>query len=281
MRSYLIFILATFGAFAGYCSDEVVSTTHVYKTIGDINLHLYLYQIPQPATAPPRPAIVFFHGGGWRQGSPKQFVPHCEYFASRGMVTMTVEYRLLEKNTDTAVDCITDARSAMRWARAHAKEFGIDPDRIAAGGGSAGGHLAACTALISAFDDPTEDSSVSADANAMVLFNPGLNVDRIKKKRNFGDHPEKASPQHNIRPGAPPAILMHGTDDKTVPFQEAVDFAEEMKRQGNRCDLIPYEGRGHGFFNYKDGEGKDYADTVRKVDEFLVSVGYLSGKPNE
>ncbi len=102
-----------------------------------------------------RPAIVFFHGGGWVGGPAGQFNEHSRYFASRGLVCIQVRYRFVPvKTTVPPVVCIQDARSAMRWVRSHARELGIDPHRIAGAGASAGGHLAAHTGLVATGDDP-------------------------------------------------------------------------------------------------------------------------------
>ena len=142
-----------------------------YKTVGDTKLKLYIFA---PAAASNTPAIVFFFGGAWIMGSPQQFEDQCRHYAERGMVAITADYRVGSRQHVKPVQCVADARSAIRWVRANAAKLGIDPNRIAAGGGSAGGHLAACTALITEFDEPNEDKNISATPNALVLFNPGL-----------------------------------------------------------------------------------------------------------
>jgi acetyl esterase/lipase len=178
---------------------------YAYKKVGDRELHLYVTS-PVAKSDVPRPAIVFFHGGGWTGGAPGQFTEHSKYFASRGLVCVQVEYRLLDKKTDEPpINCVQDAKSAMCWVRSHAKEFGIDPDRIAAGGGSAGGHLAAFVGLVEGLDAAEDDRSVSPKANALLLFNPvfdngpdGWGHQRVKSRyREF-------SPFHNISADDPP-----------------------------------------------------------------------------
>lgn len=122
-----------------------------YKTVGDTKLNLYVFSPSAPKNAP---AIVFFFGGGWKSGTPQQFETQCRELAKRGMVAITADYRDESRHRVKPTQCVADARSAMRWVRAHSKELGVDPQRIAAGGGSAGGHLAACTAFIAEFDEP-------------------------------------------------------------------------------------------------------------------------------
>src|SRR4030095_4286275 len=120
----------------------------VYKKIGATELNLYVYEPPNHKSADRTPAIVFFFGGGWNAGSPAQFEQQCRYLASRGMVAMTADYRVASRPAAQVVDCIKDAKSAVRWIRTNAARLGIDPNRIVAGGGSAGAHIAAAAANI-------------------------------------------------------------------------------------------------------------------------------------
>lgn len=98
-------------------------------------------------------------------------------------------------------------------------------------------------------------------------------------RETIGERVLEISPLHHVRKGAPPTIIFHGTADTTVPFKQAEDFCAAMKKHGNRCELMPYEGRAHGFFNYGRGDGQDFHATLRATDEFLVSLGYLKGAP--
>ena len=158
------------GGFA-YPPQMEGARVETYKTVGETKLNLYIFA---PSAASNAPAVVFFFGGGWTSGSPEQFEEQCRYLASRGMVAITADYRVASRQQAKPTQCLADARSAIRWVRAHAPQLGIDPQRIAAGGGSAGGHLAACTPLISEFDEPGEDAKVSAEPDALLLFNPAL-----------------------------------------------------------------------------------------------------------
>ncbi|MBN2310455.1 MAG: alpha/beta hydrolase fold domain-containing protein [Candidatus Hydrogenedentes bacterium] len=247
----------------------------VYKTVDGITLQLHVFEPSAAAANAPRPAIVFFFGGGWQNGSPKQFYPHCRHFAERGMVAMAAEYRIKNTHGTTPVECVKDGKSAVRWIRAHARELGVDPERIAAGGGSAGGHVAACTGIIAGFEEAGEDTAVSSVPDALVLFNPvydTVNLERLAER--FGAHVEALSPSHHVAPGAPPAIAFHGTGDATVPFAQAERFRDLMTGAGNTCKLIGFEGKPHGFFNYhKDPEA--CAETLRAADAFLVEQGFL------
>lgn len=258
----------------------------VYKTVGETKLSLYIFE-PPSGPKRDRPAIVFFFGGGWVNGSPEQFAPHCRYLAARGMVAITADYRVASRHQVKPTACVADAKSAVRWLRGNAARLGLDPRRIAAGGGSAGGHLAAAAALLPGLDEPGENREISPVPDALVLFNPALALASLDgyEMRGFaanhgperlGADPVALSPAHHVRPEAPPTIIFHGRADKTVPFASVEAFARAMRAAGNRCELIGYEGKGHGFFNYGNGDNSFYQATVVAMDGFLVSLGYLA-----
>jgi len=117
----------------------VPDKTVAYKTIDEITLNLHIFNPAAHEPTDKRPGIVFFFGGGSNNGSPSQFYPHCQYLASRGLVAMSAEYRVKSRNGTTPRECVKDANSAIRWIRQHAQELGIDPHRVVAGCGSAGG----------------------------------------------------------------------------------------------------------------------------------------------
>ncbi|MBM3748927.1 MAG: alpha/beta hydrolase [Acidobacteria bacterium] len=265
------------------------AVVEVYKTIGEVKLNIYIFNPPGHAASAAKPAIVFFFGGGWRSGNPRQFEQQCRYLASRGMVAMTADYRVASRHNVKAVDCVRDAKSAIRWVRRNAARLGVDPRRIAAGGGSAGGHLAAATGTISDLDEPGEDLSISSRPNALVLFNPAVVLAPAEGRPSFRDpsemreragiEPERISPFHHVSRGAPPAIIFHGKADTTVPYATVELFTKKMTGMGNRCELAGFDGEPHGFFNYGRGGNKAYRETLTKADEFLASLGYLKGPP--
>jgi acetyl esterase/lipase len=281
LLSLLLLVVATQATQQNNVVPETLpgADSRVYKTIGDTKLRLHIYQPPNRKQGDKRPAIVFFFGGGWRNGTPAQFVEHCKHLASRGMVAITAEYRVKSRHNVTPLECIADAKSALRWVRGKANELGLDANRIAAGGGSAGGHLAAATATVNGFDDKSDDLKISAAPNALVLFNPALDVANVSADYGFGDNAAAASPLQNVKGKLPPTIIFHGTADKTVPFAQATKFCVAMMQQGNKCELNPYEGREHGFFNFGRGNGEDFKTTLQATDDFLVLLGYLKAKP--
>ncbi len=248
--------------------------SYVYKTVSDVELRLHVFA--QEASED-EAAVVFFFGGGWRQGSVSQFLPQARHLQQRGMTAILADYRVSGRHGSTVFDAIGDARSAMRWVRANADKLGIDPQRIAAGGGSAGGHLAAATALLSSFDDSGDDPAIAAEPAALALFNPAVNTGGIGANRSdqFLGKAMDASPFHHLEPGLPPTLIVHGHDDQTVPFAHVEQFCQRAKGNGDRCGLIGYEGAGHGFFNKGRNDDIWYKATLEEMDSFFTELGYL------
>ena len=267
--------------FAAEPAGGPAGESHVYKTVGDRKLKLYVTKPEDWNAADRRPAIVFFHGGGWVGGKPGQFTEHAKYFATRGLVAVQVEYRLLDKeNQDPPTVCVRDAKSAMRWVRGRAEMLGIDPNRIASAGGSAGGHLAAFVGTVNGQDDPEDDLKISAKSNAMVLFNPVFdNGPGGWGHARVGERYKEFSPLHNITADDPPAIVFLGSADKLIPVKTAHDFEKKLKDAGQKCVVKIFEGQPHGFFNYGRSGNKYYYETVTAADRFLAKLGWLKGEP--
>ena len=246
----------------------------VYKVIDTTQLIMEFTYPKHMTEGKQYPAIIFFFGGGWNGGSMDQFKPHAAFFAERGMIGIVADYRVKKRQGTTPFDAVKDAKSAVRYLREHARELQIDPDRIVASGGSAGGHLAAATGNVPGLEEEYENLRVSSKPNALVLFNPvfdngpdGYGYDRI------GDRYPEISPLHNIRSGAPPAIVFLGTNDRLIPVSTAENFKVRMEEVDSRCDLFLYEGQKHGFFNYKNPEY--YRKTLLSAAQFLESLGYI------
>ena len=254
--------------------DPVPSRVVPYKQVGNSALHLHVFNPAGHSEEDHSPAIVFFFGGGWNGGTPRQFYPQSAYLASRGMVAICAEYRTRNSHQTTPRACVEDGKSAMRWVRYHADALGIDPNKIAAGGGSAGGHVAAATAAIKGFNAAL-DPDVDAMRQALILFNPvydngpdGYGYERVK------DYWEKFSPMHNLHADVPPTIVFLGTEDSLIPVETGQSFQSRMQRLNLRSELVLYEKEGHGFFNKKK-----FNETLFETDRFLTSLGFLKGKP--
>lgn len=262
-------------------ADFTPDRSVTYKSVDGIELKMDVFEPEGLKANDHRPAIVFFFGGGWSGGSTKQFYQQAEAMAAQGMVAFSADYRVKSRNKTTPFECVKDGKSAIRWVRRHATEFGIDPDRIVAAGGSAGGHVAACTGVIEGHEEAGEDTSITSVPNAMILFNPVLDTtDQGYGARNFKPEQQtEISPCHHVRKGIVPTLVFHGTADKTVPFENAERFKSLMKEAGNECVLVPFEGKDHGFFNgsffRKSNGDADYEATMQRSIEFLNAHGIL------
>lgn len=252
----------------------------VYKKAPEGNLALNTFWPKGHKATDKRPVIVLFFGGGWVAGKPQQLAPHARYFSRHGFVGITAKYRIRNKDGRhlTPYDCVEDGKSAIRFLRKHAAELGIDPNKIIAGGISAGGHVAACTAIIKGHDAKDEDLAISSAANGLVLFNPVIDT----TDKGYGSDkftPEtrtQLSPCHHVRMGLPPTFTAHGTADPTVPFENVSRFDKLMKEAGNTHVLLALEGRKHGVANvpgFKQGNEKDYNAIMGGATAFLIKQG--------
>ena len=273
-----VFLLAfCVSIFAEIAPTKIIDFKKTDK--GDLKLHIF-----EPAehnTNQKKPCIVFFFGGGWVGGDPTQFYQQADWFAKRGVLAISAQYRTRKSHRVSPQACVEDGKSAIRWVRTHAAELGIDPETLIVSGGSAGGHVAACTAVVDGFEAQGEDHSVSSKPAAMILFNPVLDTTRkgygAEKMKKLGT---KLSPCHLVKKGIVPTLVFHGTKDRTVPFENAERFTRLMKETGNSCTLIPFEGKDHGFFNGslkrpKNGD-EDFLITMKKSADFLAALGLIS-----
>ena len=275
-------VFVTFFAVAVPAADNnPAGKPYVYKKVGDRELKLYAVVPTESKVSDKRPAIVFYHGGGFVAGSPSQFNEQAKYLASRGMVVVLVEYRFISKKKamELPVICLQDAKSAMRWVRSHAGELGIDPGRIAVGGGSAGGYLAAAVGMVDGNDDPQDDLKIPVKPCAMVLFNPLLDLGPYAPAdlEPMTQRSTALSPLNTATSDDPPAIVFFGSDDKLGSCVN--EFKNRMEKTGVRCEVKIYEGQKHGFFNYGRNDNKYYTETLIETDRFLASAGLLNGPP--
>ncbi|MBL8238586.1 MAG: alpha/beta hydrolase fold domain-containing protein [Bryobacterales bacterium] len=239
-RALLLFLLAL-PAFA-ITRQEVVFTTTPQG-----ELRMTLFYPPSWKATDQRPAALLFFGGGFVNGTPRQFFSKAAYLASRGMVAASAEYRVKSRHNTTPVESMADCRTAIRWLRANAASHGIDPARIAAGGGSAGG-----TCAMHLVTEP------DAKPNLLLLYNPATSAET----------PLTAVPQ----------ILFYGTDDRF--YLSAKPFFQKAREQKVPIELYYGKGQKHGFFN--DNPNGDYswhASTLYMTDAFLAKHGYLQGRP--
>lgn len=278
-------------ALAGATSDDRAlrgmqePESFIYKTPDGEPLRLFVRR-PETATAGPHPAIVLFHGGAWRSGSAAKVDFLAREFAAQGLVAVAVEYRLLSENERLRVphEAIQDARSAMRHLRAHAAEFDIDPDRIAAGGPSAGGHLAMMTALMSSradgFDDVEDDLAVSPKAQALLLMSAVYTAAGHHRAQGIAQEdlepvtPQRLVDAHNL----PPTLILHGMADPATPYASAEAFVDAARAANAAADvqLLGFPGHGHNFVLPRM-EGSDAVKARAAMHAFFVRLGWVRG----
>jgi len=212
----------------------------LYKKTPQQDMYLYLLR-PLNSSKKALPVIIYFGGGGWECGGVEYQLPSSAWFRDQGILSITADYRVRKRHGTTPLECVEDAKSAVRYIRSHAKDLGINPNKIIVAGGSAGGHLALCT-LIEGGDAPDENLKISTKPNALVLHNPVLGIGF--RPDFFAEHPE-FSPILNIKKGWPPTIISNGTQDKTTPYSGAVNFTKKMNELGNECELITVKDADH------------------------------------
>jgi len=271
----LIFHLVAFAQEKPY--DELDGAKiQVYKTVDDFDLKLNIIYPESYKKGKKYPAIVFFYGGGWKGGTVHQFENQCHFLAKRGIVAVAANYRVSSRNNSTPFDAVEDAKSAMRYIIEHARELGINKNKIVAAGGSAGGHLAAATAIIPGFDADGENTKINTTPSALLLFNPVINTtEEGYGSERLGERAKSISPAHHVIPKLPPTLIFHGLADTTVPFQNVEDFQSKMESAGNVCYVVPFREMGHGFFNYGKNENRCYELTMEKTEAFLRELKYI------
>jgi acetyl esterase/lipase len=269
----LLFLFSCSGL--SFAKEFAPDVSIVYKKINTGELKLHIFYPLKHGKSDRRPAIIFFHGGGWVRGSASQFFPQSRYFALKGMVGIAAEYRTKKKHGTSPRESVKDGKSAIRWIRSHAADIGIDPHKVAVGGGSAGGHIALAAATVTGFDEQGEDKDTSAKPNVLVLFNPildtgpeGYGYDKVK------DYWRDISPIHNLNKNVPPMIIFLGTRDRIVPVSTAERLKKILSDFNVTCELILYPNQEHAFFNYSR-KNKYFYETMKEAERFLGSLGYL------
>ena len=278
LYSIIIFLmtLSSLDAERVYSNDPPKGKVYVYKEVDGMTREMEIFfpkdHDPSKTSVP---GVILFHGGGWGSGSRVMFSYQCNYFASRGLVAATVTYKLAEKSVANKTKgtesrkrvCITDAKSAIRWYKQNADELGIDPKRIIAGGGSAGGHISLLATTNSGLNDPGDPKEYDATVAAYLLFNPALSAGDAKDPQvDFLRH---------LKADFPPAIVFFGSEDNWMK-KGWVPASEKMKSLGIKStDLRIAEGMGHAFFNRQP-----WADiTLIAADKFLKEHDFIEGEP--
>ena len=229
-----------------------------YKKEGGVAHEIEIHFPKDHDRSKPVPGIIMFHGGGWSKGDRISFRYLCHYFASRGLVAATANYRLGKGKRL----CITDAKSAIRWYKQNAAKLGVDPKRIIAGGGSAGGHIALLATTNPGLNDPSDSKEYDTSVVAYLLFNPAL-----KPKKDMEVTFEK-----HIKAAMPPMIAFWGAQDNWLTgWKSACEKMQSLENES--IEWWTAQGQSHAFFNKQPW--KDL--TIIAADQFLKKHRLIEG----
>jgi len=280
--------------------DSMPMHSLLYKQTKDTALRIF-YQLPVDAKPKKKyPAIIFIHGGAWTGGTAATLAPYANYFALRGMVGFSIEYRLINKENASIYHCIVDCKSAIRFIKQHAAELQVDTNNMVVGGESAGGHLAACMFLLDGYNDADDNTAISVQPKALILYNPVVNVrtplflkymdaalvtkkkpmpDSVSLYQTYAAKAAAVSPLFTVKGKLPPTLLVNGADDVITPAVYAQAFADSLRAYQTDISLQLLPKTGHAFAvpHYKYPEALA-VQAIQAADDFLVTHGFIKGK---
>ena len=268
--SFLVLGLSAWGKYPPKIEEAKVET---YREVGKLELKVWI--LGEKEENRPKPGVVFFFGGGWRFGSPDSLLNHARFLVQKGMVCVLADYRVANRHGTTIADCVADAKAALSWTRNNASRLGIDSEKIAAGGASAGGHLAACLALVDGYGRAKKP-------DALLLFNPALVLAPFEgqtfgyqkpiREEFAGVEPRVLSPIHHLDGELPPTWIAHGQRDRVVPIATVRAFRDEAKGGGRSCELLEVSNVGHAF-HYNNPW---FLHVMTGAESFLEKLGWLN-----
>lgn len=232
----------------------------IYKEINNQQLEAHIFYPKNYNPSKKYSTYIFFHGGSWNSGNPEWGYNLCEYYAEKGMLAISIEYRLLNLHGVRTADCITDAKDAIKWVRENEEKLGVDANKIVVDGFSAGGHLALSSAVFS--------KEKESKPNALILRAASYDLTRFSNmNKNEGAN---ISPLLHLDNKLVPTIMFHGTQDYVVPFKEFSAFKTKMEKLNNNFEYHIFNGAGH-FDLYND---ENYKIMMRKIDNFLLENNF-------
>lgn len=253
--------------------DQIIN----YKRVGSISLSLHLFHSKFKETSTKSPAILFFHGGGWQSGSPKQFYRHCRYFSDLGLTCISAQYRIKSIHATDPKAAVQDSRAAFNYLVKNADILDINPEKIIASGGSAGGHLAASLGVSLDVEDEKVSDSLPIRPASLILYNPMVDLSPGEPDHQLvADYWQEISPMQHIDVDIPSTLILLGTEDTEVPVNTAKRFCSEIKEKGGECELELYEKAGHGFFNYHVENGRYFEATNVRIVQYLKQLELIN-----
>jgi len=249
-----------------------------------VELRLHVVKPKDWKSSDKRACLVTFFGGGWTSGTPARSITYAKWAAKNGLVGVAPDYRTRKRFDAKPEDCVADGRAAVRWIQDHATELGVDPAKIVVQGSSAGGHVAAWTAIPDPVTSETASDPVPNPAPmGLILLWPvtdtGTNgYGGPKRFNNDEARANNLSVTGRMPAKMPPTLVFHGTADKTVKFENSQAFTDKMKANGNSCELVVFPDAPHSPQSSKEGEkGKIVKAKIEEESlKFLEKLGLVS-----
>jgi len=260
------------------------SEPFVFKKVGDTELRLHVVKPKDWKASDKRACLVTFFGGGWTSGTPARSSTYAKWSTKYGLVGIAPDYRTRKRFDAKPEDCMSDGRAALRWIQDHAAELGIDPSKIVVQGSSAGGHVAAWTAILDPVKtDTASDPAPNSPPTGLILLWPvtDTGTNGYGGPKRFGNDETRAnnlSVTGRMPAKMPPTLVFHGTADKTVKFENSQAFTDKMKANGNLCELVVFPDAPHSPQSSKEGEkGKVVKAKIEEESlKFLEKLGLVS-----
>ena len=258
-----------------YNSHKKGRASHIietYKKVDGYELEMHLFLPNTDEFKGERTTIVQFHGGSWSKGKPDWFFETAEAYAKQGFVVAVVEYRIKGRQGTYPFESVKDAKSAIRWIRENAKKYTIDPAKIIATGNSAGGHLCLATTLIENWNEETDNLSINAVPN-VILVNSGVYDLTHRTTKWITEYDEnkalvkEISPNHLLKKSETKMLLIHGEKDMNCSYSSAEYFYNEMKLLGTNIELHTIKDAPHLIWF-----GKHSAEVAKITTEYLEKL---------
>lgn len=256
-----------------------------YRTALDgSELAIYFYFPKDLETRSDHTLFLFFNSGGWDRGSVIQFAPQALYFVDRGAVCGLVQYQNRATHPESnAMDALQDGQEAVRFVRHFSEKLHIDPQKVIAVGAGAGASIAGGVTMkahIPAVESPYALSD--SQPNGAVLLSSIIDIERGTygfDQFSGSSDAKSASLSRYVANGLPPMLMIHGTEDRLVPFSKASAFAAKMKKKKTPFEFVEFEGRDQNFFNMNT-DPVSYEASLSVMNDFLDQHGILA-KPEE
>lgn len=251
---------------------NVTSEIKVYKTVDGITLSAHIFYPENHDKTQPKPAHLFFNGGGWAIGLPEWSYGACQGAAKDGRVAIAFDYRKRNVYGTDVKASVSDALAAIAWVRENAKELGIDPNKILADGFSAGAHLALVSSMIENREDFGVTSKYSSKPNAIILGSCPYDIEG-RDIYNVSYDTKTISPLYLIKDNLPPILAFHGENDDMVEFSEFEKFRDAIQKTKNSFTSRSYAGAGHFYF--EGSRQEDSNERIKLREEFLLKNGFI------